>query len=224
MFLSEPNGPKPYSEHDHMVLGSKMFSSEPNGPKAARGLFPQPSENPPQRALPQPPTSTMPILLPPSLLPPTSTFATLIPALALLGTLSTFTLLWRLGTFTHTHYLRSSTFRRYLHSASGAPAWALVTGASDGVGHGFVEALAAAGFNVVLHGRDARKLHSVVTTLRAGFPSREFDVLVLDGGLASAWDNDGDGVVEARLRGRELRVLVNNLGGHGGAGDWLALA
>lgn len=41
----------------------------------------------------------------------------------------------------------------------GADSWAVVTGASEGVGFAFAEELAARGFNIVLMARDLAKLN-----------------------------------------------------------------
>ncbi|KAJ9656502.1 hypothetical protein H2201_008515 [Coniosporium apollinis] len=151
-----------------------------------------------------------------------SLFAACIKVLTVLGALYTSTILWRLGTFTWTHFIRTGTISRYKTTTSGKPPWAIVTGASDGVGQGFAEALAAAGFNVILHGRDEQKLQALVEALQPCFPDRQFDFLIIDG-LASVRDAEKMQAALERLKDREIRVLINNLGGHGGAGNWLAL-
>lgn len=45
--------------------------------------------------------------------------------------------------------------------------WALVTGASDGLGVGWAHELAAEGINVILHGRNSSKLDGIKSTLEA---------------------------------------------------------
>ena len=65
--------------------------------------------------------------------------------------------------FIRLHLLHRSKLPRYQHKLRNAPAneikdgngraWALVTGASDGIGYGYVQQLAAKSFNVILHGR-----------------------------------------------------------------------
>lgn len=77
-------------------------------------------------------------------------------------------------------YLRPSKLHRYLHETDGKPAWALVTGATDGIGKQFSHELASHGFNVVLHGRNPTKLAAVHDELAATFPSRRFRSLVAD--------------------------------------------
>jgi short-subunit dehydrogenase len=94
-----------------------------------------------------------------------------------------------------------------------------VTGATDGIGRGFAEALLSRGFNVLLHGRNPEKLARVQSELSKDFPSRQIATVVADAnGPASGADahdaythiastcaslpNDG-----------KLTVLVNNVGG-----------
>jgi 17beta-estradiol 17-dehydrogenase / very-long-chain 3-oxoacyl-CoA reductase len=125
-------------------------------------------------------------------------------------------------------YTRPSGLKRYAHpSPSGEEPWALVTGASDGIGNGFSHELAANGFNVVLHGRNHEKLSRVTSELEAAFPQRSFKVLVADGSIVAstgqlqASRNDcAPGIVpvdftaiEQQLRDTHLTVLVNNAGG-----------
>ena len=84
--------------------------------------------------------------------------------------------------------------------------WALVTGASSGIGHEFAVQLAAAGVNLVLVARRAQRLQTLATNLRGG---HGVQVLVLPADLA----RPGVAVqVRDRLRqeGVTIRLLVNN--------------
>lgn len=112
-------------------------------------------------------------------------------------------------------YLRPSKLARYLETADGRPAWALVTGANSGIGRAFALELAARGFNVVLLGRNATKLEATRATLEARHPDRAFRVVVTQPdrcGDATAAD-----ALFAAIAGAvddvPLNVLVNNLGG-----------
>jgi len=120
-------------------------------------------------------------------------------------------------------YTRPSRLKHYLHTTRGKPAWALVTGASDGIGKCLARELAAAGFNVVLHGRNEAKLGRVRTALETAFPARSFRLLLadaskvpcancVDAGAASA-ALDFDALV-APLDELNLTVVVNNAGGN----------
>ncbi|KAJ5088528.1 hypothetical protein N7456_012144 [Penicillium angulare] len=93
--------------------------------------------------------------------------------------------------------------------------WALVTGATDGIGFGFCQELRARGFNVILHGRNETKLQKRAKELEAEFPATKTSIIVLDVvGVTNAIDEVGSQVRETLARnGGELSVLVNNVGG-----------
>ncbi|KAF7342034.1 putative short chain dehydrogenase protein [Mycena venus] len=109
-------------------------------------------------------------------------------------------------------FSRPSNLHRYLHRKNGEPAWALVTGASDGIGKALCFELASRGFNVVLHGRNRSKLETVHDALRQAHPTREFRVLILD---ATTCQKDGVSLapLAAELADLHLTVLINNAGG-----------
>ncbi|OAA81409.1 short chain dehydrogenase/reductase [Akanthomyces lecanii RCEF 1005] len=131
-------------------------------------------------------------------------------------------------------YLLPSRITRYAHSTNGQPPWALVTGASDGIGRGFAAELAKQGFNVVLHGRNHAKLSFVMSQLQERHPDRSFRILIADAskvaclncirpvpgqshthepdGSAPAPPTDFDALRTA-LDDLNLTVLVNNAGG-----------
>lgn len=150
------------------------------------------------------------------------------------GVLSLLSVLYSVASFV-SPFVRPSRLGRYLHDTDGKPPWALVTGATDGIGKQFCHQLAARGFNVVLHGRNPSKLARVEDELARAFPQRQFRQLVADGSAiacnscrhASATtpehnhDNMTGGpprnvdfdAVAASLAGINLTVLVNNAGG-----------
>ena len=107
-------------------------------------------------------------------------------------------------------YTRSSSLHRYHH---GSKAWALVTGASDGVGLGFAKELARNGFNVLLHGRNAGKLEKVKESLSLAFPDRDFQIIVADAALASGSPEGLIAKMVEPIQSLNLTVLVNNVGG-----------
>ncbi|KAI0390719.1 short chain dehydrogenase [Xylariaceae sp. FL0594] len=88
-------------------------------------------------------------------------------------------------------------------------AWALVTGASDGIGLAFAHELAAAGFNVVLHGRNASKLLQVADSLHTQYPRRSFRFVVADASNSSV----DFAAIREEVRDLHLTVLINNIGG-----------
>lgn len=118
--------------------------------------------------------------------------------------------LWNTLRFTHLHFIRPSSLNRY-KTADGT-SWALVTGASDGIGKGFAEELCRRGFHVVLHGRNEKKLNRVRDELLEEWPQRQIRILVLDA-VESATDPGQLGQAVDEIRNLKIKVLVNNVGG-----------
>lgn len=110
-------------------------------------------------------------------------------------------------------YLRPSSIGRYRHSSGGQPAWALVTGASDGIGRALVRELAQRGFNVVLHGRNQKKLEGVKDNIAREFPDRSFRIVLADG-VVPGFDllKQVNKLVDD-VQDINLTVLINNVGG-----------
>lgn len=104
-------------------------------------------------------------------------------------------------------YTRPSSLPRY-HYGPSQP-WALVTGASDGIGLGFARELATSNFNVVLHGRNPSKLTAVQRTLETEFPAIHFRTVVCD---ASTATNKDIADLVSSVKDLHLTVLVNNVG------------
>lgn len=111
-----------------------------------------------------------------------------------------------------TVYLLPSTLHRYNRSKNN---WALITGATDGIGFGFAQELCARGFNVILHGRNAEKLATRERELNAMFPGRKTGIVVRDvvGGSEGVDGVAGEVHEIIRAGGGSLTVLVNNVGG-----------
>ena len=62
----------------------------------------------------------------------------------------------------------------------GQNSWAVVTGASDGIGRGFCEELARIGFNIVLISRTKTKLDTVAKSLTEINPSIKTKIIIYD--------------------------------------------
>jgi len=90
--------------------------------------------------------------------------------------------------------------------------WALVTGASEGLGREFAILAAKSGFDVILTARQADKLHKLSQELQRAY---HVAVLVLPADLT-----DPEAVEQLWLdasAGREIGILINNAGlGHNG--------
>lgn len=103
--------------------------------------------------------------------------------------------------------LRPSTIPRFLRSDRDS--WALVTGASDGIGFGFCQELAARGFHVILHGRNRQKLDRRASELSKEFPRLQTRIFLADASKPVSFDT----LLET-IKDIQLTVLVNNVGGN----------
>uniref|UniRef100_A0A3B3STQ9 Hydroxysteroid 17-beta dehydrogenase 12 n=1 Tax=Paramormyrops kingsleyae TaxID=1676925 RepID=A0A3B3STQ9_9TELE len=84
--------------------------------------------------------------------------------------------------------------------------WAVVTGATDGIGKAFAEELARRGFAVVLISRSQEKLDDVSKSIESRF-SVETRTIAVDFEAADIYPK-----IEAGLAALEVGVLVNNVG------------
>jgi short-subunit dehydrogenase len=84
--------------------------------------------------------------------------------------------------------------------------WALVTGATVGIGESFTRLLASKGYNVVLVARDEARLHECAAGLREKYGVQTF---VLPADLST---NEGCASVEDYIKTYEIDVLINNAG------------
>ena len=84
--------------------------------------------------------------------------------------------------------------------------WALVTGATAGIGESFTRMLASKGFNIALVARDEARLHERAAGLREKHGVQTF---VLPADLAT---DQGCKSVEEYLKEFEIEVLINNAG------------
>jgi len=84
--------------------------------------------------------------------------------------------------------------------------WALVTGASVGIGESFTRLLASKGYNIALVARDEVRLHERAAGLREKYGIQTF---VLSADLAT---KSGVKSVEKYIQSYEIEVLINNAG------------
>lgn len=85
--------------------------------------------------------------------------------------------------------------------------WAVVTGASDGIGRAYCEELAARGLNIVLISRTLEKLESVAHDIEEA-SNVKTKVIVAD----FTAGNEIYDTIRRELQGLEIGVLVNNVG------------
>ena len=84
--------------------------------------------------------------------------------------------------------------------------WALVTGATAGIGESFTRLLASKGYNIALVARDEVRLHERAAGLREKYGLQTF---VLPADLAT---KSGVKSVEKYIQSYEIEVLINNAG------------
>lgn len=107
------------------------------------------------------------------------------------------------------HLLRPSQLHKYRDA--NFPSWALVTGASDGIGLELARELLAQEFNVLIHGRNEAKLAGVKKSLLEQHPTQSVEIIVAD---AADPNTDYDAIVKkANSVSGPLTVLVNCVGG-----------
>ncbi|KAI3077223.1 hypothetical protein CBS147343_4053 [Aspergillus niger] len=87
--------------------------------------------------------------------------------------------------------------------------WAVVTGASDGLGKEFALQLARADFNILLVSRTASKLDTLSNEITTKFPSVQTKTLAMD--FARNQDSDYEKLKEL-VDELDVSVLVNNVG------------
>ncbi|XP_062110537.1 very-long-chain 3-oxoacyl-CoA reductase-like protein At1g24470 [Humulus lupulus] len=87
--------------------------------------------------------------------------------------------------------------------------WAMITGATDGIGKAFAIQLAEKGLNLILVGRNSNKLQTVSKEIQLRCPGTEIKAVVFDfsGDIAA-----GVVAVENAVKGLDVGILINNVG------------
>ena len=93
----------------------------------------------------------------------------------------------------------------------GQNSWAVVTGASDGIGRGFCEELARIGFNIVLISRTKTKLDTVAKSLTEINPSIKTKIIIYDFSINNKTFNYIESFSNL-LSELDISILVNNVG------------
>jgi 17beta-estradiol 17-dehydrogenase / very-long-chain 3-oxoacyl-CoA reductase len=125
---------------------------------------------------------------------------------AVLGAFVLLRFAFRVACFAWLHFIKPKSDLSKYGAKRGA--WAIVTGATDGIGKGYVQALAKRGFNVVLVSRTADKLRAVAeeTEKECKVQTR---VVPCDASDVSAANIER---VRAAVNDLDVGVLVNNVG------------
>jgi len=88
--------------------------------------------------------------------------------------------------------------------------WAVITGATDGIGKGYAMALAKKGMNVLLVSRTEAKLKAVKEEIDAkGYNGVEVDYVVCD---YSNFDTKAKETVSKSMENLDIGILINNVG------------
>ncbi|KAJ5067367.1 hypothetical protein M0811_13037 [Anaeramoeba ignava] len=85
--------------------------------------------------------------------------------------------------------------------------WAVVTGASDGIGKEFAIQLSQKGYNIVLISRTTEKMEEVSKTIKEKEPSRE--TLIISADLS---EKESIEKIASKINDLEIEIFVNNAG------------
>jgi 17beta-estradiol 17-dehydrogenase / very-long-chain 3-oxoacyl-CoA reductase len=128
---------------------------------------------------------------------------------ATIGLLTSLFQVKRLLSLAWFHFIRPANYTLYLQ---GPDPYALVTGATDGIGKSLAKDLYAKGFNLILHGRNETKMMKIVEELK-GLNKKGGDVKVFFAD-ASNPNLDFEGMVK-QFEGLNITLVINNAGGSG---------
>lgn len=101
------------------------------------------------------------------------------------------------------------TFIRSTKNLKSYGSWAMITGATDGIGKAFANQLAAKGLNLILVGRNSNKLEAVSKEIQLTFPKTQIMSVVFD---FSGDVSGGVKAVEKAIKGLDVGILINNVG------------
>ena len=111
----------------------------------------------------------------------------------------------RILQFLWLYFLRPSSAKKYLH---GPAPYAVVTGATDGIGKAIAIELFRRGFNLIIHGRNEAKVQKVIEEIKA-YGSGNVQYFLAD---ATQSGHDFARLVEP-FRGLHITLVIHNVGG-----------
>jgi len=88
--------------------------------------------------------------------------------------------------------------------------WAVVTGATDGIGKAYAQELASRGMNVVLVSRTLSKLQKAQEEILAESPNVSVEVIAAD--FSKGFQSGLYAEIASKLGDRDIGILVNNVG------------
>ena len=92
----------------------------------------------------------------------------------------------------------------------GPNSWALITGATDGIGKGFAQVLAKQGFNIILSARNESKLQTVQKELEEINP--KIKIMILKADYTNSIEADFFDKLHDKIKNLDISILVNNVG------------
>jgi len=92
----------------------------------------------------------------------------------------------------------------------GKRTWALITGASEGIGKAFAIELARRGFNIALMSHNKEKLEAAEREVLAACPGTQTRIIVSD--FTKAHEEDFAEKIYAEVNDLDLSILINNAG------------
>ncbi|KAH9708478.1 Very-long-chain 3-oxoacyl-CoA reductase-like protein [Citrus sinensis] len=103
------------------------------------------------------------------------------------------------------------TFLRQPKNLKSYGSWALITGATDGIGKAFAHQLAQHGLNLILVSRNHNKLEKISNEIQAENPNTQINIVEYDFScdVVSAGNIKA---IEMAIDGLEVGVLINNVG------------
>jgi 17beta-estradiol 17-dehydrogenase / very-long-chain 3-oxoacyl-CoA reductase len=105
------------------------------------------------------------------------------------------------------HVFRS--FSTDFQERYGKGSWAVVTGASDGIGRGYCQMLASKGMNIVLISRTMEKLVKVAEELKQTY---KVETLIIQRDFGKSLNPDFFPGIFSEIGPRDVSILINNVG------------
>jgi 17beta-estradiol 17-dehydrogenase / very-long-chain 3-oxoacyl-CoA reductase len=123
---------------------------------------------------------------------------------SVVGAVVVFSFVWDFVCGIYNHFLRPS---KNIVKTYGQ--WAIVTGATDGIGKAMAFELAKKGCNVLLISRTQSKLDECKAEIEAKHPKVTCEVLAID---YSKYDSSAESRIVKAIANKDIGVLVNNVG------------